>query len=91
MNISGLSGIWFNKLRPLQKSALVVAAVCERRDFEGILHSIGAHRAPLQDFCRGLKLSTAVGAVPHAFHGGPTSSSAVAVRITSLGWLSFLR
>jgi hypothetical protein len=36
-------------------------------------------------------LSTAVGAVPHAFHGGPTSSSAVAVRITSLGWLSFLR
>jgi hypothetical protein len=40
--------------RSLQKSSLVVAAVCDRRDFEGILHPTGAHRAPLQSFCGGL-------------------------------------
>jgi hypothetical protein len=39
-------------LKFLQKTFLVVAAVCDRRDFEGISSANGAHRAPLQDFGR---------------------------------------
>jgi hypothetical protein len=44
---------WMELLeRPLKKSSLAVAAVCDRRDFERISPANGAHRAPLQDFCR---------------------------------------
>jgi hypothetical protein len=38
--------------KSLQKPSLAVAAACDRRDFEGISPVNGAHRAPLQDFCR---------------------------------------
>jgi hypothetical protein len=43
----------FHHSRPLQKAALVVAAVCDRRRFPIISRPLGAHRAPLQGFCRG--------------------------------------
>jgi hypothetical protein len=43
-------------MRPLPKSSLAVAAVCDRRDFEEISRSNGAHRAPLQDFAEISKL-----------------------------------
>ena len=36
----------------LFKSPKSVAAVCDRRHFPNELRSFGAHRAPLQDFCR---------------------------------------
>jgi hypothetical protein len=39
-------------MKSLQKSPLLVAAVCDRRHFPNELRSFGAHRAPLQDFCR---------------------------------------
>src|ERR1039457_4212594 len=41
----------------LQKSSLVVAAVCERRRLPTISRLIGAHRAPLQDLFKGLMKS----------------------------------
>jgi hypothetical protein len=46
-------GLHFHHSRPLQKAALVVAAVCDRRRFPIISRPLGAHRAPLQGFCRG--------------------------------------
>jgi hypothetical protein len=44
-----------SRQRPLQKASLVVAAVCDRRRFPTISRSLGAHRAPLQEFCRELR------------------------------------
>jgi hypothetical protein len=37
---------------PKPKPFLVVAAVCDRRGFEKISPANGAHRVPLQNFCR---------------------------------------
>jgi hypothetical protein len=51
-------GLRFHHSRPLQKAALVVAAVCDRRRFPIISRPLGAHRAPLQGFCSNFLFGT---------------------------------
>ena len=50
-------------LRPLQNLVSIVAAVCGRRGFPANSHFLGAHRAPLQVFCRGSRVFKIVGGV----------------------------
>jgi hypothetical protein len=45
------------QFEPRLKSSLVVAAVCDRHGLEEISPANGAHRAPLQGFCRNFSLS----------------------------------